>query len=297
MPKVFISHSTHDRVFVEQRIISLLERHGIETWYSKDDIQTAADWHRSVVKALSTCDWFLVAMSPHSAESEWVQDEVLWAFENRPNRIVPVLIEECDPISFHLRMPRIEYVDFRGSSKAEEQKAKERLLHVWGVEEHASEFERLLCCGNMEDIRRWFHDNVGLVQKALGIDSSSVFRSPVPIGSLVADCVWTLKRSFGYLIVKACILGSPTLSERGKDVIVSEIERLHQLLHEYEIHGLPGYGYSRDHPDMQDFTGVLLCGRSDEYGRKEDRLREDVYRAHMGHLEVVTYDRILRYLK
>ena len=63
MPKVFISHSTRDRDFVEREIIALLSTHGIETWYCKDDIRTADEWERTIFKGLESCEWFLLAMS------------------------------------------------------------------------------------------------------------------------------------------------------------------------------------------------------------------------------------------
>ena len=47
MPKVFISHSTQDREFVEREIIAALHQGGIETWYSKMDIHAADRWERS----------------------------------------------------------------------------------------------------------------------------------------------------------------------------------------------------------------------------------------------------------
>jgi hypothetical protein len=73
MPKVFISHSSHDRPFVEREVIALLKRHGIETWYSRDDIRATSDWEQSIRGALSACDWFLIVLSPESVQSEWVR--------------------------------------------------------------------------------------------------------------------------------------------------------------------------------------------------------------------------------
>ena len=62
---VFVSHSSRDRGFVEREIIPLLQRHGVGTWYSKDDIETASEWERTIRQGLETCDWFLVVLSPH----------------------------------------------------------------------------------------------------------------------------------------------------------------------------------------------------------------------------------------
>jgi serine/threonine protein kinase len=114
--RVFVSHSTRDREFVEREVISHLERHGIRTWYSKVAIQTAAEWETSIRRGLDSCDWFLIVLSPRSATSEWVKDELHWAIDKRPNRIIPVLIEDCEPRDFHIRMARIQYVDFRRPS-------------------------------------------------------------------------------------------------------------------------------------------------------------------------------------
>lgn len=47
------------------------------------------------------------------------------------DRIVPVLIEDCDPIEFHLGIPEIQYVDFRRRNAA----AEEKLLQAFDVPE------------------------------------------------------------------------------------------------------------------------------------------------------------------
>lgn len=115
--RVFVSHSTQDREFVEREIINQLEANGIKTWYSKVDIQSSAEWERSILRGLDSCDWFLIVMSTRSAASEWVKDELHWAIDKRPNRIIPVLIEDCNLRDFHIRMARIQYVDFRNPSR------------------------------------------------------------------------------------------------------------------------------------------------------------------------------------
>lgn len=114
--RVFVSHSTNDREFVEREVISHLERHGIRTWYSKVAIQTAAEWETSIRRGLDSCEWFLIVLSPRSASSEWVKDELHWAIDKRPNKIIPVLIDDCEPRDFHIRLARIQHVDFRKPS-------------------------------------------------------------------------------------------------------------------------------------------------------------------------------------
>ena len=108
MPRVFISHSTQDRTFVEQEIVRLLAEHGIETWYAADSIQTADRWERSIFEGLQACDWFLIVLSPHSAASGCVKDELAWAIEKRPGRLIPVLLRTArhrPAARYHARDP------------------------------------------------------------------------------------------------------------------------------------------------------------------------------------------------
>lgn len=116
MAKVFISHSSSDRAFVESSLVPVLQRAGLETWYSQDDIRASQNWERSILKGLESCDWFLVVMSSAAAASPWVKAEVHWALGNRRTQFVPVMIEECNPLDFDLRMPQIQYVDYRRAS-------------------------------------------------------------------------------------------------------------------------------------------------------------------------------------
>jgi len=130
MPKVFLSHSTKDRRFVEDELKPALERSGIGTWYAHDDIQSAAQWERAIRQGLLCCNWFSVVLSPNAVDSEWVYTEVLWAMEKRQGRIVPVLIADCDPSDLHLRLGTIQHVDYRVDYEA----ARAKLLAIWREE-------------------------------------------------------------------------------------------------------------------------------------------------------------------
>jgi hypothetical protein len=110
---VFISHSSQDARRVEQMILEPFRRAGIPTWYSAEDIRTAEEWERSIRTGLQSCSWFLVIVSPHAVRSDWVRTEVSWAVRHRPGRIVPVLIEDCDPEDLHLRLAMIQNIDLR----------------------------------------------------------------------------------------------------------------------------------------------------------------------------------------
>ena len=117
---VFVSHSTQDRKWVEKEIVALLSSNGIKPWYSKASISTASQWEREILRGMESCDWFLLVVSPRAAKSEWIKDELNWAVYNRSTRIVPVIMESCNLWDFHIRLPRIQNIDFThdvGSAK------------------------------------------------------------------------------------------------------------------------------------------------------------------------------------
>src|SRR3954469_5773414 len=97
MLRVFISHSSLDHAVVEREIIVPLRQNGVQTWYSPDNVETAAEWETRIREGLRKCDWFLVVLTPQSVQSEWVKSEVDWALTEKKGCVIPVLVETCDP--------------------------------------------------------------------------------------------------------------------------------------------------------------------------------------------------------
>lgn len=92
-------------------------------------LRAAGQREREILKGLEQCEWFLLVMSSRSAESKWVRDELHWALDNRDEKVIPVLIEECKSSDFHIRLPRIQHVDWRGDLDL----AQKKLLSVFGI--------------------------------------------------------------------------------------------------------------------------------------------------------------------
>lgn len=111
--RVFISYAFEDREFVASELIPLLKSHTIDTWYAEGEVRSAQRWEREILSALRSCDWFIVVMSEHSLNSEWVKNEVNWAMQNRIGMVVPVKLRECVAEEFHLGLPRIQFVDYQ----------------------------------------------------------------------------------------------------------------------------------------------------------------------------------------
>ena len=122
-----MSHSSADKDFVQEHIVYFLERHGIDTWFSAEDIISASDWEKTIRRALKECSWFLVVLTPDAITSPWVQAEVHWAMEHRMNHCVPVLAKDCEWQELHLMLRTRQLV--RLNDNLEEGKAA--LLSVW----------------------------------------------------------------------------------------------------------------------------------------------------------------------
>lgn len=130
MSKVFISHSTKDREFVEKELVPLLEHHGIETWFSLDDIRTAEQWDNAIHRNLRSCDWFLVVLSPDAVSSQWVKAETSWALDEKLEKVIPLFYRTCNPDTLNLKLRLIQSLDYQKDTES----ARKRLLAVWGVQ-------------------------------------------------------------------------------------------------------------------------------------------------------------------
>src|SRR5215470_8027265 len=103
----FISYSREDGEFA-LKIATDLRAAGVNVWLDQLDIPPGARWDRAIEDALDTSGRFLVILSPHSAGSENVQDEIGLAFDkNKP--IIPILSVPCD---VPMRLRRLQHIDF-----------------------------------------------------------------------------------------------------------------------------------------------------------------------------------------
>ena len=128
--ELFFSHSSEDEE-IATKITQTLRNHGIPVWISSTNINGAQQWHDEIGKALSRCDWFAVLLSKSSVESKWVKREVVYALrkDQYENRIVPILLEDCDYDNLSWTLGSLEIVDF---TKTPDLSLIE-LLKVWGI--------------------------------------------------------------------------------------------------------------------------------------------------------------------
>jgi hypothetical protein len=104
----FISYSRADSEFA-LRLARDLKAAGARVWLDQIDIVPGASWDNAVETALMAAEYMLLILSPASAKSDNVRDEVSYALENGKT-VIPVLYMDC---VIPLRLQRKQRIDFR----------------------------------------------------------------------------------------------------------------------------------------------------------------------------------------
>ncbi len=106
MTTYFLSYARLDER-VALRIADELIGAGVSVWVDQYDIRPSQHWDRAVETAVRGCHGMIVILSPRSADSPNVADEVSVALDGG-KEIVPILIEPC---TLPLRMTRMQFID------------------------------------------------------------------------------------------------------------------------------------------------------------------------------------------
>lgn len=111
--EIFLSHASGDRRFAN-KLANTLRKKGIAVWYGRTHLRGAQQWQREIGKALQRCDWFVVVLSPKSVKSMWVERELSYALNQKryQDKIVPVLLRQCDHENFNWTLASFQMVDF-----------------------------------------------------------------------------------------------------------------------------------------------------------------------------------------
>lgn len=129
VPPAFFSYSRADGEFA-LRLAQDLKSAGANVWMDQLDIEPGTPWDRAIEEALTTSTRMLVILSPDSANSDNVSDEVSFAL-SKEKRIIPVLYRECE-VPF--RLARLQHIDFR----TDYGRGLKALIKALGAENQAS---------------------------------------------------------------------------------------------------------------------------------------------------------------
>lgn len=114
----FLSHSSHDKPFVRQLAADLTE-HGISVWLDEQRIHVGDSIPEKIAQGLAESDFFLICISNHSVNSEWVRRELNNALvaevSRRKVKIMPLKLDNAT-------MPTLlsdkKYANFSNSYKS-----------------------------------------------------------------------------------------------------------------------------------------------------------------------------------
>lgn len=114
----FLSHSSKDKPFIRQ-LAADLTANGVSVWLDEQRIRVGDSIPEKVAQGLAGSDYFLIAMSQNSAESEWVKKELNNALVKEvQRRKVHILPLKLDDTPIPTIIADKAYADFSSSYKA-----------------------------------------------------------------------------------------------------------------------------------------------------------------------------------
>lgn len=105
----FLSYSRTDQDFA-LRLAMDLRANEVMIWVDQLDIRPSEHWDRAIERAVRDCRGLVVILSPRSAASDNVADEISFAIDHGKS-VLPVMIERC-PLP--LRITRMQLIDATG---------------------------------------------------------------------------------------------------------------------------------------------------------------------------------------
>lgn len=105
----FLSYSRADQDFA-LRLAKDLRAYDVMIWVDQLDIRPSEHWDRAIERAVRDCLGLVVILSPRSAASDNVADEISFAIDHGKS-VLPVMIERC-PLP--LRITRMQVIDATG---------------------------------------------------------------------------------------------------------------------------------------------------------------------------------------
>lgn len=113
--RVFIAHSTKDKVFVDE-LAANLQRNRIEVWYDKWEMQVGDSLRQKISEGIMGSKFMVVVLSENSIQSTWVREELnsglALAMERDEPVVLPVLLRGS-PTEIPVFLKDRVFADFR----------------------------------------------------------------------------------------------------------------------------------------------------------------------------------------
>lgn len=99
MPRIFLSHSSKDKNFVE-RLANDLVNNDCRVWFDRWEIKIGDNIVERINSGIGESDYMAFVISKSSVESQWVMNEwtsmFIQAVNEKKAKILPILIEDCE---------------------------------------------------------------------------------------------------------------------------------------------------------------------------------------------------------
>lgn len=113
MSSVFLSHTKHDKLFVE-KLAKGLKSIGVNVWYDNWMIQPGDSITWKIEEGINENEYLGIVMTPEAFESQWVKSELGAAWIKQMNTkkilVIPILYRNCN---IPLFLADRKYADFR----------------------------------------------------------------------------------------------------------------------------------------------------------------------------------------
>jgi hypothetical protein len=113
-PKIFVSHSSADKLFVNKLRIDL-EENGFSVWFDELDLNIGDVLSDEISKGIHNSHCFLIVLSPNSINSKWVNYELNEAYAihiTGNKKIIPIIIDDLKKEDIPLRLKKHLYCNF-----------------------------------------------------------------------------------------------------------------------------------------------------------------------------------------
>lgn len=131
MDQVFTSYKRDDSQIVNS-IVEKLSQAGLRVWIDRSGIKVGTEWPEEIVEAIETCPAFVLMLSPLSAQSVYVQQEIFLSFQSQKQMFIVELQKTELPkkIKLHLAGKQIISVEKSGLEKVTQELVEELKKYV-----------------------------------------------------------------------------------------------------------------------------------------------------------------------
>ena len=92
--RIFVSHCHRDNNWSDP-FVAEIQSAGFDVWYDRQNLQIGEQWVKVIEEELTTCNLFIVLLSPDAWASHWVQEEFRLAFASK-KPIIGIKIKETN---------------------------------------------------------------------------------------------------------------------------------------------------------------------------------------------------------